>query len=235
MRIPTLAGLIAGLLVGALVLGAIALNLGSTTLEPPPASLALASPSPSPSVSLSPTASAGPSPTVSGPSASGPSPSSSGPTPVPTPTIAVGLKVGQMAPGLTVARVGGGTVDLASLRGKPVWLAFTASWCPSCRDEMSLMDAAAAQYGSQLEIVAVDVREDAATAASLVTQTGFVATMGIDADGTAQQTFGALVLPMHYFIDKTGVIRYVLFGEGTIPGFATGLKSILPDVATFAP
>ena len=40
---------------------------------------------------------------------------------------------------------------------------------------------------------------------------------------------------MHYFIDKTGVIRYVLFGEGTIPGFTTGLKSILPGVATFRP
>ena len=181
-----------------------------------------ASPSATPSASATPTG-------------TGPSPSSSGPTAVPTPTIAVGLKVGQQAPGLTVARVGGGTVDLASLRGKPVWLAFTASWCPSCRDEMSLMDAAAAQYGSQLQIVAVDVREDAATAASLVAQTGFVATMGIDADGTAQQTFNALVLPMHYFIDKGGVIRYVLFGEGTIPGFATGLKSILPGVATFAP
>ena len=232
MRIPTLLGLIAGLLVGALVLGAIAMNLGSTKLEPPPASLAVASPSPSPSVDASPSAT--PSATAT-PVDSGPTPSSSGPTPLPTPTIAVGLKVGQQAPGLTVARVGGGTVDLAALRGKPVWLAFTASWCPSCRDEMSLMDAAAVQYGSQLQIVAVDVREDAATAASLVAQTGFVATMGVDADGTAQQTFGALVLPMHYFIDKNGIIRYVLFGEGTIPGFATGLKSILPGVATFAP
>lgn len=232
MRIPTLVGLVAGLLVGALVLGAIAMNLGSTKLEPPPASLAVASPSPSPSASPSPSPSPSPSATTV---ASGPTPSASGPTPVPTPTIAVGLKVGQLAPGLTVARVGGGTVDLASLRGKPVWLAFTASWCPSCRDEMSLMDAAAAQYGSQLQIVAIDVREDAATAAALVAQTGFVATMGIDAQGTAQQAFQALVLPMHYFIDKAGVIRYVLFGEGTIPGFGAGLKSILPGAASFAP
>jgi thiol-disulfide isomerase/thioredoxin len=235
MRLPTLVGLIAGLLVGALVLGAIALNLGSTTIATS-ASLATASPSaipsPGPSLSASPAATASSTPSASGPSPSG-SATASGP--VPTPTLAVGLKVGQLAPGLTVAKVGGGTVDLASLRGKPVWLAFTASWCPSCRDEMSLMDAAAAQYGGQLMIVAVDVREDAATAASLVSQTGFVATMGIDPDGTAQQTFDALVLPMHYFIDKAGVIRYVLFGEGTIPGFASGLKSILPGVATFAP
>ncbi|HEY7941871.1 MAG TPA: TlpA disulfide reductase family protein [Candidatus Limnocylindrales bacterium] len=232
MRIPTFVGLLAGLLVGALVLGAIAMNLGSTNLEPPPASLALASSSPSPSVDPSPSATASASSTAAG---SSPTPSASGPTAVPTPSIAVGLKVDQQAPGLRVARVGGGTVDLAALRGKPVWLAFTASWCPSCRDEMSLMDAAAAQYRSQLQIVAVDVREDAATAASLVAQTGFVATMGVDADGTAQQTFNALVLPMHYFIDRNGIIRYVLFGEGTIPGFATGLKSILPGVATFAP
>ncbi|HTS14647.1 MAG TPA: redoxin domain-containing protein, partial [Candidatus Sulfotelmatobacter sp.] len=132
MRLSTLVGLLVGLVVGAVVLGTVALSLGSTTIQPSTSPIAAASPSPSPSAVASPT----PSPSAS-PTAALPTPS--GPTAVPTPTIAVGLKVGQQAPGLTVPKVGGGTVDLASLRGKPVWLAFTASWCPSCRDEMSLM------------------------------------------------------------------------------------------------
>ena len=110
MRIPTLVGLLAGLLVGALVLGAIAMNLGSTNLEPPPASLALASSSPSPSVDPSPSATPSASSTAAG--SAGPPrqrPDSGADAP-----IAVGLKVGQQAPGLTVARVGGGTVELAA-------------------------------------------------------------------------------------------------------------------------
>ncbi len=227
MRLATLVGLLAGLLVGALALGAVALSLGATTIEPRQGGPTAATATPT----LSPTA--GPSPGASGSSGtspSGPTPSgsvSSGPT--------VGLKVGQLAPGLTLPQLGGSTLELAALRGKPVWLAFTASWCPSCRDEMSLMDAATAQYGERLVIVAVDVREDAATAASLVAQTGFVATMALDRDGSGQATFGAFVLPIHYFIDKDGVIRDVLYGEVGVPEFAAGIRSVLPGAATFAP
>ncbi|MFI5261878.1 MAG: redoxin domain-containing protein [Candidatus Limnocylindrales bacterium] len=235
MRRATMVGLLAGLLVGAIALGAIALSLGPTSIQPPVAPLALVSPTPTatPDASTAPSASpsvGGPDATPSGSGSFGPSPSAppgSGPL--------VGLKVGQLAPALVLPRVGGGTVDLASLHGTPVWLAFTASWCPSCRDEMSLMDAAAAQYGSKLAIVAVDVKEDAATAASLASQTGFVATMGLDRDGAAQQTFGALVLPLHYFIDKDGIIRDVLYGEAGVPEFAAGIRSVVPGAASFAP
>lgn len=228
MRLATLVGLLSGLLVGALALGAVALSLGSATVEPPPGGAALvtatATPIPSPTAVSSPTASATSGPT-SGPTSSGPV--SGGP--------AAGLKVGQLAPGLTLPQVSGGKLDLAALRGKPVWLAFTASWCPSCRDEMSLMDAANAQYGDRLVIVAVDVKEDAATAAALVAQTGFVARMAVDRDGTGQASFGAFVLPIHYFIDKDGVIRDVLYGEASVPEFAAGIRSVLPGAASFTP
>ena len=65
-----------------------------------------------------------------------------------------------------VPLVGGETVDLAQFRGKPVWLTFMATWCPSCRDELPLMAGYAAKYEKQgLVVLAVDVKEDEPTIA----------------------------------------------------------------------
>ena len=44
--------------------------------------------------------------------------------------------IGEPAPPLVLPRLGGGTVDLADYRGKPVWVNFMATWCPSCVDEL---------------------------------------------------------------------------------------------------
>jgi thiol-disulfide isomerase/thioredoxin len=44
-----------------------------------------------------------------------------------------------------VPQVGGGEIDLASLRGKPVWVNFMATWCPSCQDELPAMAGFAAR------------------------------------------------------------------------------------------
>jgi thiol-disulfide isomerase/thioredoxin len=45
-------------------------------------------------------------------------------------------------PELAVERLGGGTVSLASFRGQPVVLNLWASWCPPCRREMPVLEAA---------------------------------------------------------------------------------------------
>ncbi|MBN2614230.1 MAG: TlpA family protein disulfide reductase [Bacteroidales bacterium] len=46
------------------------------------------------------------------------------------------VKVGEMAPNITLHLTDGKTVQLKDLRGKVVVLQFTASWCSVCRKEM---------------------------------------------------------------------------------------------------
>jgi thiol-disulfide isomerase/thioredoxin len=220
-RLAALLGVVAGLAAGLLALVLLAAALGPGTVEP---TRATASPTAAP-------------PAASGSGAAGPSATASagatGSVGASTSPLA-GLRVGQPAPPLVVPQVGGGSIDLATVRGKPVWVAFTASWCPSCRDELALMDKAVLQLGQQLAIVAVDVKEDPDTVATLVTQTAFIAPMGIDQDGKAQAAWNAYVLPIHFWIDAQGIVRSVLYGSGGPDQFRAGIASVLPG-ATFAP
>jgi thiol-disulfide isomerase/thioredoxin len=46
----------------------------------------------------------------------------------------------QLLPSIRLFRLEGGTVDLVSLRGKPILLNFWASWCAACRTELPILE-----------------------------------------------------------------------------------------------
>jgi thiol-disulfide isomerase/thioredoxin len=215
-------GLLAGLLVGLLAwLALVALGPVPQPSPTPPPSLSLPTPPPTP-----------PAPTVAPTSApsvsSGPSPSGS----VPAASSAAALfGVGQHAPALHVPQLAGGTIDLASLRGKPVWVNFMASWCPPCRDELPVMNGFAARYASSgLVVVAIDVKEDEAIVAPFMTSLGMSIPVGLDSDGSAQQTWRAAALPVHFWIDTQGTVRDAALGGIGPDVMAQGLGRILPGV-----
>src|SRR5690349_17503955 len=120
------AGLVTGLLTGAVVVGAVVLLAPRSAPDVPaaPTPVAEASPTPTTSPSASPSSTAGGS---SSPSASG------------SPIAGEALAIGSPAPPLSVPQLGGGQVSLASLKGSPVWLTFMAGSCPACRDELPVM------------------------------------------------------------------------------------------------
>ncbi|OGO51044.1 MAG: hypothetical protein A2Z32_06305 [Chloroflexi bacterium RBG_16_69_14] len=209
-RLSIVAGLVVGVAVAGLVLGGIL----AFTPDPPPRS----TPAPSMTVaSASPTGLASPGPTS---------------TPVPSASVVdAPFHVGQPAPPLSVPQVGGGTIDLANLRGKPVWINFMATWCPSCQDEFPLMSGFAARYASTgLVVIAVDVREDEGAVAAFAEQLGATFPLGLDTDGKAASTWDAIALPVHFWIDAEGIVRDGALGGIGPDVMAEGLKTILPGV-----
>ena len=204
-------GLVAGLVTGAIVVGAVVLLTPGPVApdppaSPPPAAAATASPSASPS----------------GAPASSPDAS-------PDPEEAFGI--GQPAPQLAVPQLGGGEVALSNLRGKPVWVNFMATWCPPCRDELPIMNGLAARYAETgLVVLAIDVREDEAVVDAFIREMNVAFPVGLDADGTAQSDWGALALPVHYWIDAEGIVRDGALGGIGPDVMAEGLESILPGV-----
>jgi thiol-disulfide isomerase/thioredoxin len=209
-RLSIVAGLVVGVAVAGLLLG------GILAFAPDPAPPSSPAP-PSAAPSASPSATATTIPTA---------------TPVPSASVVdAPFHVGQPAPPLSVPQVGGGTIDLANLRGKPVWINFMATWCPSCQDEFPLMNGYAARYESTgLVVVAVDVREDEGAVAAFATQLEALFPLGLDTDGAAADAWDAIALPVHFWIDAEGIVRDGALGGIGPDVMARGLQTILPGV-----
>jgi thiol-disulfide isomerase/thioredoxin len=229
-RASLVAGIVAGLVL-ALMAGAIVVAMtggGAATVTLPPASApslpATASAVPSEAAAVSPTAEPTPAPTA--PPAGSPS----------TSDQTGGLfGVGRPAPPLSVEKLGGGTIDLADLKGKPVWVAFTASWCPPCRDEYATMESFALRYADTgLVVLTVHEKDDPAAVQALIDELGVTFPVGLDPDGTAGRDWRAIALPIHFWVDGDGIIRSGALGGVGPVAMAEGLQSILPGVEVTA-
>jgi thiol-disulfide isomerase/thioredoxin len=224
-RLSVLAGLAAGVLVALAVLAGVILAVPASIparASAPPPSVAAAVESPSASPFASASASAGPS--ASPNAAPSGSPSGSG-------SVTANFHVGEAAPALSVPQLGGGTIDLASLKGKAVWINFMQTTCPPCIDEFPRMNGFAARYADAgLVVIAVDIREDESVVAEFALRLNATFPLGLDASGAAQQAWGAYGLPVHYWIDKTGIVRDGALGGIGPDVMARGVGAILPGV-----
>ena len=164
------------------------------------------------------------------------------PSPSPTPSASASaapssvpsggaFHVGEPAPPLVVPQVGGGTIDLANLKGKPVWVNFMATWCPSCQDEFPLMNGFAARYADD------GPRRHRGRCpggrgrrGGIRRRLGATFPLGLDSDRAAADAWDAIALPVHFWIDADGIVRDGALGGIGPDVMVEGLKSIMPGV-----
>lgn len=139
--------------------------------------------------------------------------------------------VGEPAPPLNVSQVGGGQIDLANLDHQPVWVNFMQTTCPPCVDEFPLMNGFAARYADTgLVVIAIDIREEEGTVAAFAQSLNAAFPIGLDADGAAAAAWGALALPVHFWVDRDGIIRAGALGGIGPDVMAENLSTILTGV-----
>jgi len=231
MRAPILAGVLAGVFAALLVAAAfVALALGGPTATPAPSMVAAPSVTPPVAAPTEPTSEPTPSMSFTTPAPSPLPTTSPGPSPSPSPgDPQVGVAVGDIAPPLRLAQLGGAEVDTEALRGQPLWVNFMATWCPPCREELPIMDRLQRDLGDRMTIIVVDVEEDADTVASFFNSLEVALPVALDEDGRAQEAWNAVALPVHYWIDEEGRVGGVLYGGAGPEQFIEGIETVLPD------
>lgn len=106
-----------------------------------------------------------------------------------------------------------GSLRLDSLKGKPVYLNFFASWCPPCNmeaPELAQLNRTYAPHG--LVMLGVDEEESANQALGFRNRYSLGYRILLDRDGSAGSPYGANALPVQALIDRQGRIAWIHVG-----------------------
>ncbi|MDP4013989.1 MAG: TlpA disulfide reductase family protein [Candidatus Nanopelagicales bacterium] len=122
-------------------------------------------------------------------------------------------EVGKSAPDFTAQTVQGRQVSLSDYRGRPVWLTFGASWCAACQAEAPDIQAAYERAGeSGPVVISVYISEDSAAVRDYTERVGLTYPAIADPDTRIASQYRVLGIPVHFFIDRSGVLRATTTG-----------------------
>jgi cytochrome c biogenesis protein CcmG/thiol:disulfide interchange protein DsbE len=137
-------------------------------------------------------------------------------------------KAGQPAPAFSLPTVAGRTLTLASLKGKPVYLNFYATWCGPCNEEAPFIGKLSDKYRTRgLVVLGVNELEDPRKAKEFLAKYHLTYDAVVDSDGTLGKDYGAIGLPVHVFIDRNGIVKTYRLGEMNRDEIESAIKGIL--------
>lgn len=100
-------------------------------------------------------------------------------------------------------------LDLASLRGKVVYLDFWASWCKPCRESFPWMNSVHSGYAKQgVVVVAVNVDQERALADAFLQAYPAQFQVVYDPEGHLAEQYRVTGMPSSFLIDRTGTVRF---------------------------
>jgi len=118
--------------------------------------------------------------------------------------------IGKQAPFFNLVLPNQGQFDLNSLKGKPTVISFLNTWSPSSSEQVSILD----KLSKNNNFNSVTIIEGDKNSKVYVFQKrgGYSLNMIADSDATLVIPYGLNVLPMHYFLDRKGIVRDVVAG-----------------------
>ncbi len=131
------------------------------------------------------------------------------------------------APDFTLNTLDGKTFKLSAQRGTPVVLNFWATWCGPCQDELPAVQATAARYANQVQVIGVDQAEAPAVVQAYVKEFQLTYPVVLDKDNGVANHYNVKGMPTTFFIDGNGVIRHLWMGGMNRITLAEGVTKIL--------
>jgi peroxiredoxin len=122
---------------------------------------------------------------------------------------------GRAAPDFVLESTEGTVVRLSDLQGAPVVVTFFATWCPDCRGQMPAISSFAAEHGTSVRIVGIDLQEPSERVESFGRDYGLSFPLLLDhGDVATTWRVGGRdePLPATFIIDAKGVVQEVIAG-----------------------
>jgi peroxiredoxin len=127
------------------------------------------------------------------------------------------VKIGQLAPEISLPDTKGSIINLSSLKGKVVLIDFWASWCMPCRASIPSVVKLYQKYQPKgFEVYGVSIDEKKSAWLKAIKQDNISYTQVNDKAGwyaKVTEVYGVNEIPATFLIDKTGTIVAINPGE----------------------
>jgi cytochrome c biogenesis protein CcmG/thiol:disulfide interchange protein DsbE len=130
------------------------------------------------------------------------------------------------APELPREVLAGPRMDLASLRGKPAFVNFWASWCEPCKEEAPELKRFDSELGEHATLVGVDWGDAAGNARDFIARSGWTYPILRDPSQKVGTAYGLNGLPTTFVLDADGNIVRTLQGPQTVSSLQAALASV---------
>jgi cytochrome c biogenesis protein CcmG/thiol:disulfide interchange protein DsbE len=137
-------------------------------------------------------------------------------------------RTGRLAPALPTERLSGPPVSVASLRGRPAFVNFWASWCGPCEIEAPSLERFSRSLGGRANVVGVNWEDlSHANALAFISRYRWTFPNLRDPDGTVGRRYGITTfLPTTFVLDSAGRLRLTLHGPQTEHSLNEALRRV---------
>jgi len=122
---------------------------------------------------------------------------------------------GKEAPAFSLKSLNGGQVSLSDFKGKPVLLIFWATWCPSCKEELPVMEKFFAEKRDELTILLIAIDgERRGAVQKIVSQNKITLPVLLLLKEKTMDQYGVTGwMPQTFFVDQEGMLVGKIVGE----------------------
>jgi peroxiredoxin len=131
------------------------------------------------------------------------------PTPIPNRAA-----VGSPAPEFTARSMDGRAVSLSDFEGRVMIVDFWTTWCPSCVEELPVLQEVDRRYSNQeVVVLAVDIGESEAEVRRFLNDNDLDLTVLLDSTEQIAAVYNIRSIPTTFIVDPSGKIDAVHFGS----------------------
>lgn len=115
------------------------------------------------------------------------------------------VTMGEPAPSFVLESLNGEDVSFDSFLGQPIMINFWTTWCPECLDESIALQSFHEQYGDEITVVGINMREPATVIQRFTDRFGLTYPILLDKLERVKRVYRVTGVPETIFIDANGV------------------------------
>jgi cytochrome c biogenesis protein CcmG, thiol:disulfide interchange protein DsbE len=145
------------------------------------------------------------------------------------PMVEAAFRVGDVPSKIILSDLSGNSVAIPSdFKGWVVLIHFWASWCPTCRGEMTVLDSLCGKYRAKgLTSCSIGIGEKRETAVSYLKGMTVSYPVLLDPGSSTKKPFGIAGIPTTFVLDRAGVIRHRILGKADREGLEKIIRPLL--------